>query len=122
MADMVKPLVTSSITNLAFNRTTMSPPTLTVTFTLIAVHPLRWILRQIDEPEQLSNDRTSFQPPGLTVAPAGGVWDVSPLTIDMTMTAAFMATLAPLAHRFFMTGVSQRGLSTFAEVVLNVTT
>lgn len=122
MADMVKPVVTSSIANLAFTKTTMSPPTLTVTFTLIAAHPLRWILRQIDEPEQLSNDRTNVQPPGLTVAPSGGVWDVSPLTITLTMTAAFMATLAPLAHRFFMTGVSQRGLSNFAEAVLTVGT
>jgi hypothetical protein len=122
MADMAKPVVTSSIVNLAFNKTTMSPPTLIVTFTLIAAHPLRWILRQIDEPEQVSNDRTSGQPPGLTVTPSGGVWDVSPLTITMTMTADFMVTLAPLVHRFFMTGVSQRGLSNFAEVVLTVGT
>jgi hypothetical protein len=122
MSDMVKPVVTSSIGNLAFNKTTMSPATLAVTFTLITAHPMRWILRQIDEPEQLSNNRTSVQPLGLTVTPSGGVWDVSPLTITMTMTAPFMGTLAPLAHRFFMIGVSQRGLSNFAEVVLTVGT
>ena len=122
MADMVKPVVSSSIANLAFNKTTMSPPTLTVTFTLIAAHPLRWILTQIDEPEQVSNNRTNVQPSGLTVTPSGGVWAVSPLTITITMTAAFMATLAPLAHRFFMAGVSQRGLSNFAEAVLTVGT
>jgi hypothetical protein len=122
MADMAKPVVTSSIATLAFNQTTMSPPTLIVTFTLIAAHPWRWILRQIDEPEQVSNNRTSGRPPGLTVTPSGGVWDVSPLTITMTMTAAFMVTLAPLVHRFFMTGVSQRGLSNFAEVILTVGT
>ena len=56
----------------------------------------------------------------MTVNPSGGVWNVSPLDIKLTMTAAFMATLLPGDHRFFLTGVSQRGLSNFAEVVLTV--
>jgi hypothetical protein len=38
----------------------------------------------------------------------------------MTMTAMFMASLTPGKHRFFMTGVSQRGLSDFFEIVLTV--
>jgi hypothetical protein len=121
MTDLVKPVITSSLTNLAFDRTTSTPPTVTVTFTLTSAHPLMWILTQIDEPEKLTNDRTNVQPAGMTVTPSGGVWNVSPLIITLNMTAAFMGTLQPPVHRFFLTGVTQRGLSNFAEVVLTVT-
>lgn len=122
MTDTVKPVIASSTGTLLFNKTTMSPATLSVTFTLTSLHPLKWILTQIDEPEQFTNERTSNQPTGMTVNPAGGVWNVSPLTITLTLTAAYMATLAPLDHRFFLSGVTQRGLSNFVEVVLTVTT
>ncbi|PWT82054.1 MAG: hypothetical protein C5B44_02770 [Acidobacteria bacterium] len=120
MTDLVKPVVSSSVTSLAFNKTSMTPSSVTVTFTLTSAHPLRWILTQIDEPENRTSDRTNVQPPGMTVSPSGGVWNVSPLSINLTMTAAFMATLLPLDHRFFLTGVTKRGLSSFAEVVLTV--
>jgi hypothetical protein len=120
MADLDPPIVSVSPATLAFNATSGSPPSLAVTFTLTAAHPLRWILTQIDEPEEVTNDRSSTQPPGMTVSPSGGVWGVSPLTITLTMTAAFMTTLMPLKHRFFLTGVTRRGLSSFAEAVLNV--
>ncbi len=120
MTDFVKPVISSSVTSLAFDKTTMTPPSVTVTFTLTSAHPLRWILTQIDEPENVTSDRTNVQPSGMTVSPPGGQWNVSPLSINLTMTAAFMATLLPLDHRFFLTGVTQRGLSNFAEVVLTV--
>src|SRR6266496_520327 len=83
MADLVKPVVLSSATNLAFNKTTMSPATLAATFTLTSAHPLLWILRQIDEPEHTTSNRTNVQPAGLTVSPSGGVWNVSPLIINL---------------------------------------
>jgi hypothetical protein len=121
MTDLAKPVVSSSPTTLGFNKTSMTPPSVLVTFTLTSAHPMRWMLTQIDEPEGTTIDRTNVQPAGMTVSPSGGVWNVSPLIINMTMTSAFMGTLSLLKHRFFLTGVSQRGLSNFAEVVLTVT-
>jgi hypothetical protein len=61
-------------------------------------------------------------PPGLVVAPAGGVWDTPTLVVTVTMTAVFMASLGIGLHHFFMTGVNQRGLSRYAkpEFVLTV--
>jgi hypothetical protein len=121
MTDLNKPVVSGSVTTLAFNKTSMTPATVAVTFTLTSAHPMKWILTQIDEPEAFTNDRTNVQPAGMTVNPSGGVWNVSLLIISLTMTAAFMATLLPGNHRFFLTGVTQRGLSNFAEVKLTVT-
>jgi hypothetical protein len=122
MTDLVKPVVISSLPALAFNKTTNTPPSVLVTFTLTSAHPMRWILTQIDEPGPPPNthDQTNVQPAGMTLNPSGGVWNISPLLINLTMTAAFMATLLPGDHRFSLTGVSQRGLSNFAEVVLTV--
>ncbi len=120
MTDLVKPVVSASLTSQTFTKSTSSPPSVVVTFTLTSAHPMLWILTQIDEPEQNTNDRTNVQPGGMTVTPSGGVWSASPLNITLTMTAAFMATLMPGIHRFFLTGVSLRGLSSFAELELTV--
>jgi hypothetical protein len=122
MTDLVKPIVTSSLPSATFNKATSTPATITVTFTLVSAHPMRWVLTQIDEPgpPPASKDRTNSQPPGMTVIPAGGVWNISPLTITLTLTAVVMGSLLPGVHRFFLTGVSRRGLSSFAEFVLTV--
>jgi hypothetical protein len=101
----------------------MTPPSVLVTFTLSSAHPMRWILTQNDEPGPPpgTHDRTNApQPPGMTVNPSGGVWNISPLNINLTMTAPFMATLLPGDHRFCLTGVTQRGLSNFTEMLLTV--
>jgi hypothetical protein len=66
-------------------------------------------------------DLTNGLPPNLTVTPAGGQWNAPTITITLTMTAAFMAALTPGMYHFFMTGVSQRGLSDYFEMILNVT-
>ena len=123
MTDLGKPVVISSLPALAFNKTSMTPPSVLVTFTLSSAHPMRWILTQIDEPGPSpgTHDRTNApQPPGMTVHPSGGVWNISPLNINLTMTAPFMATLLPGDHRFFLTGVTARGLSSFTEILLTV--
>ena len=123
LTDLIKPVVISSLPSLAFDKTLGTPLSVLVTFTLTSAHPMRWILTQIDEPgpPPSTHDRTNApQPAGMTVSPSGGVWNVSTLIINLTMTAAFMGTLLPGDHRFFLTGVSQRGLSNFAEVVLTV--
>ncbi|HEY6245733.1 MAG TPA: hypothetical protein VIX17_17405 [Pyrinomonadaceae bacterium] len=120
MTDLIKPVVTASLTTQLFTISTNTPPSVVVTFTLISAHPMQWILTQLDEPEHQTNNRTTTQPPGMTITPSGGVWNVSPLNLTLTLTGAFMATLMPGIHRFFLTGVSQRGLSSFAELELTV--
>lgn len=125
LTDLVKPDVTASLTTAIFTKPN-TPPSIAVTFTLTSVHPMLWILTQIDEPGPLpkSKNRTNTQPSGMTVSASGGqsggVWKVSPLVITLTMSSAFMATLLAGDHRFFLTGVSQRGLSSFAELNLTV--
>jgi hypothetical protein len=123
MADIAKPIVTVVPTlPFAFGKTTNSPATLAATFRLISAHPLRWVLTLLHEPDGTSEDLTSSRPAGLTLTDSGGIWNSSPLDITLTMTAAYMATLGtvPPVHRFFMTGVSQRGLSSFVELILTV--
>jgi len=125
MTDLVPPVVTSSLPQATFTKPN-SLPSVAVTFTLTSAHPMLWILTEIDEPDPdpKSKDRTNTQPPGMTVTASGGqsggVWNVSPLVITLTMTAAFMNGLLSGIHRFFVTGVSQRGLSGFAELELTV--
>jgi hypothetical protein len=121
LTDMVAPMVTVAPSALAFNTASNSPATATATFTLASTHPLQWLLTLINEPQKSHTDVTKGLPPGLTVAPAGGGWDMSPLTITITMNAVFMAALTPGKHHFYMTGVSQRGLSGYAELILTVT-
>jgi hypothetical protein len=120
MNDVAKPVVTCVPSGLAFNSTTALPPTLSAAFTLSTAYPLSWILTLINEPEKTNADLTNGLSPALTLQPSGGVWDVPTQTITLSMTVAFLGTLAPGLHRFFMTGVSQRGLTGFAEMVLTV--
>lgn len=120
MQDMVPPVVVAAPPALAFNSTTMLPATLATTFTLTSANPMQWLLTLIDDPLATHQDVTSGLPPGLTVTPGGGTWNSSPLTVTVTMTALFMAGLTSGQHHFYMTGVGQRGLSGYAEVILTV--
>jgi hypothetical protein len=120
LADMTPPVVTGAPPALAFNLTSMQPATLAATFTLVGAHPLKWILTLISEPLASHVDLTGGLPPGLVVAPAGGAWNSSPLTVTVTMTAAYMAGLTAGRHHFYMAGISQRGLSAFKAITLTV--
>ena len=120
MTDVTKPLVTCVPAALGFNSTTGLPPNLTAVFNLSTAFPLNWILTSINEPEKTNADLTNGLPPALTVQPSGGAWNFPTQTIALNMTLAFLATLAPGLHRFFMTGVNQRGLTGFAEMILTV--
>ncbi len=127
LADMLAPVVTVTPQTLTFSQSSNSAPSVTATFTLLSDHPLRWILTLIMEKEKthvdLTNGPPPSLPPGMTVTSKGGTWPVSPLQITLTMNAAFMKTLTPNGdYRFFMTGVSRRGLSAYAkpELVLHV--
>jgi hypothetical protein len=122
MTDLAKPIVTTSLPAFNFTISTSTPPSVLVTFKLTSAHPLLWRLTQIDEtgPSPANHDLTNSQPPGVTVSPSGGVWNVPSLQVDLTLTSGFMATLLPGIHRFFMTGVTQRGISNFVQSVLTV--
>jgi len=120
LIDETKPVVTCVPPVLPFNSLTMLPATLNVTFTLFAAHPLKWILTLINEPLKTNVDVTDGLPPGLTVDPPGGVWETPSLVVTLTMTAVYMASLTRGTHRFFMTGVSKRGLCGFFEMILTV--
>ena len=120
MLDMMAPVVVATPPVLVFNSMTMQPATLPATFTLTSANPMQWLLTLINDPLKNSEDMTNGSPPGLTVVPTGGIWTHSPLTVTVTMTAAFMAALTPGKHHLYMTGVSRRGLSSYAEVILTV--
>ncbi len=122
LADAIKPVVSVVPPALAFSTVTSLPPTALATFTLFSDYPLLWKLVVISEPVGRDMDITNDPPPaGLLIVPSGGVWSTPNLTITVTMTAAFMLSLGIGIHHFFMTGVNQRGLSTFSEMVLTVT-
>lgn len=121
LVDLVQPVVTAIPPTLTFDTSSMMPPEFTTTFTLVSDHPLQWILTLINEPPNQSHlDVTNGIPPALVVAPPGGSWDTPVLTVTMTMTNAFMASLGIGLHDFYMTAVSKRGLSSYAKFILNV--
>lgn len=120
LLDVNPPVVTGSPPALVYSIASAVPPTSAVVFTLASPHPLRWMLTLINEPLKSHTDLTHGLPPALTVAPAGGAWSTNPLTVTMTMTGPFMASLTAGTHHFFMTGISQRGLSRYLDVRLVV--
>jgi hypothetical protein len=120
MTDVTKPLVTCVPAASTFNSTTALPSTLAAAFTLSTAFPLKWRLTLINETEKTNADLTNGLPPALNVQPSGGTWNFPTQTVMLNMTLAFLATLAPGLHRFFMTGVNQRWFTGFAEMILTV--
>lgn len=122
MADETQPVVTVVPGGpLVFTKSTNTPPTLAATFEISSAHPLKWILTLVHEQSGVPVDHLNdSQPAGLTLTPSDSAWNASPLPITLTMTAAYMGTLLPGAHNFFMTAVSQRGLPSFLKLVLTV--
>jgi hypothetical protein len=121
LTDLVPPVVTAVSPTLAFNSTTMQPVTAAATFTLSSPHPLNWILTLIHGTVPRNTDVTNGLSTGLAVTPPGGSWTTPSLTVTMTLTAAFMASLTPGIHRFQMTGVNARGIWSAADMKLTVT-
>ncbi len=121
MADETKPVITViPSAPFTFTKSSNTPPTLAAAFTLTSAHPLKWILTLIHDPGGPVDHLNDAQPAGLTLTPSDSAWNVTPLTINLSLTAAYMGTLLPGAHRFFLTGVSERGLSDFIELDLTV--
>jgi phage baseplate assembly protein gpV len=119
MADFIGPVVTQAVVGVPFVIATSKTPVV-VTFTLMSNHPLQWILTLINEPLKQHVDMTNGLP-GAVVSPAGGNWDTPSLTITVTMTPVFVAALTAGQHHLYLTGVSKRGMSGFAEAKIKVT-
>jgi hypothetical protein len=110
-ATVVPPLAPFSLS--AFG-TTGQPALLTWTFTIQSQFPRRWTFFHVGPPK-VSVDITNGLPPGITVAPGGGAWQTPTLTILLTVTGVFAATLAPGTHSFVLTAINHRGFSAMAE-------
>jgi hypothetical protein len=119
LADVAAPVVIASPPAAAFNTTTQLPVVIPLTFTLTSAFPLQWILTYISEPTGSHQDFTNGGA-GAVVAPPGGGWTSPVLVVIVTLTLGFLSTLAPGLHHFYMTGVSQRGLSALGEAIVTV--
>jgi len=115
LLDCAPPAVVAAPFAVPFTVTTMLPPMAAITFTLTSAFPLSWTLTLLNTTLGASIDATNGLPSGLVLAPAGGSWTTPSLIVTATMSAAFMASLTPGTHWFYMTGVSKRGKSSFAS-------
>ncbi len=121
LTDLVKPIVVAAPPSFPFKITPPPTPTpVVITFTLTAQHPLEWVLTLINETLGQHTDLTNGIPGGVTVAPSGGDWSTSVLTVVVTMTPAFAAALTPGKNDLYMTGVSKRGLSGHTSATIMV--
>lgn len=118
MADLSQPIVTPPLQALPFSITT-TPAPVVATFNLQSAHPLQWIVTVINTTLKYNQDLTHGAP-GVTVVPANGQWSTPNLTVTATLTPAFMAALTPGTHHLFLTAISRRGLSQYAEAILGV--
>ncbi len=121
LLDVAAPVVVAVPPLLAFNTVTQQPATAAVTFTLTHPFPMQWVLSQLSAAPPASQDVTNGLPPGLVLAPSGGGWSTPSLTVTLTLTALYMNALGIGVHYFYMTGISRRGKSGFAQVTLTVT-
>ncbi len=119
LSDFAAPVVVATLPYTPLALTPPPPPPVVIAFTMTAQHPLKWILTLIDEPEKQHADLTNGWP-GAMIEPAGGDWSTPSLTVTVTLPTTFLATLAPGKHHLFLTAVSQRGLSSNAESVVEV--
>lgn len=120
MLDVIPPLINATPTTLAFSITSNNPPVNVITFTLFSAFPLKWILTRQSLTQGTHEDLTHGRPSQADVTPSGGQWKSSSLTVSLKMTATYMASLDKGTHEFYMTGVSQRGLSGHQKAVLTV--
>lgn len=122
LVDESEPVVIATPPALVFSTTTMMPAAAAFVFTLSHPFPLEWTLTLLNGVMLTSIDLTTgtLVPPGLVVTPMGGSWASPTTAISVAMTAPFMAAMGPGAHHFYMTAISQRGISSFAEARLVV--
>jgi len=118
MADLSRPVVAPPLQTIPFSIST-TPVPVVATFNLTAPHPLQWMLTLINTTLKYHQDLTNGVP-GATVIPSGGQWNTPSLTVTVTMTPPFVQGLTVGTHHLFLTGISRRGLSDYAEAVVEV--
>jgi hypothetical protein len=120
LADVVTPVVIPVPPTAAFVIATPLPA-IPVTFTLMSPFPMKWVLTRVSEPPNSTHaDLTSGDPSGAAIVPSGGGWDVPALIVTLTLSAAYLTTLGPGRHHFYMTAVSRRGLFSVQECLIIV--
>lgn len=118
MADLAPPVVAPPLQ--AFPFSISAPAPLVAVFSLTTNHPLKWVLTLINEPLKYNMDLTNGSPAGATVVPSGGQWSTPSLTVTVTMTPSFLTALTAGLHHLFLTAVSRRGLSGYAQAAITV--
>jgi hypothetical protein len=118
MADLSRPVVAPPLQILPFSIST-TPVPVVATFNLTAAHPLQWMLTLINTTLNRKQDLTQGAP-GVTVVPANGQWSKPSLTVTVTLTPTFVAALTAGTHHLFLTAISRRGLSDYAEAQIGV--
>ena len=120
LLDLAPPVVVAVPPSVPFVMSTMMPAAASVVFTLTSAFPLSWSLALLNGAQGTSMDVTNGGPPGLVVGPMGGSWSSPTLVVTAAMTAAFFSALGPGSHYLYMTGVSKRGKSAYAKVMIMV--
>jgi len=124
LTDLVPPVVVAMPPTFPFKIT--PPPTpvpVQITFTLTGNHPLQWVLTLIKIPATgpgTNFDLTNGIPGNATVVPFGGEWRTTSLTVSVTLTPTYVASLGPGSHELYMIGVSKRGISGHIKAVIVV--
>jgi hypothetical protein len=119
MLDLAPPVVVAVPPAGAFNTTTQLPPVLPIVFTLTSAFPRQWSLTLLNTVAGESIDLTAGAPDA-TVVPSGGGWTTPALAVTLQLGAVFLTALGAGTHHLYCAGVSQRGLSSYAHVVLTV--
>lgn len=118
LLDIVPPVIVAAPTAGVFSLTTQLPPVVVFVFTLSAAFPMQWLLAHVSSTG--AEDITSGGTPGPTVIPSGGAWSTPVLTVVVTLTSAYLNSLAPGLHYFYMTGVTKRGIAQTTAAILTV--
>ena len=123
LKDYSKPSVQVRPTNsFVFNRNT--PSTIAFEFALSSPYPFRWVLTFIDGTRMRNIMLTEESETGIVLSRDDGIWGTPNLKVSVFLDLIFLNSLNPTPgfgkHSFFMTGITQRGISAFAECSLSV--
>lgn len=121
LLDTTPPVVAPVMPIATFSSTTMTPATLPLAFVVSSLFPLKFVATRLSEPPNAGHEDLTNGASGAVVTPTGGDWTTPVLTVTLTLSAVYMATLGVGIHRFYITGVNKRGLSASAVSVLTVT-
>lgn len=118
MVDIASPVVVAAPAAGGFSRVNQLPPVVVFVFTISSAFPMQWMLTHLSAAG--ATDVTAGGTPGPLVAPSGGAWATPVASIVVTLTSAFLNSLATGPHRFYLTAVSKRGMPATTFALLTV--